>query len=93
MKYFNKDASKVWLTNDEVKTAQSSKLYYTLCVILYLLQTVDPKTEFRQYFEDLLSKYPCWIYGIPCRLGAPPAMAKCKIVLVFKEKPYCCITN
>lgn len=58
MKYFNKDASKVWLTNDEVKTAQSSKLHYTLCVILYLLQTVDPKTEFRQYFEDLLSKYP-----------------------------------
>lgn len=58
MKYFNKDASEVWLTNDEVKTAQSSKLYYTLCVILYWLQTVDPKTEFRQYFEDLPSKYP-----------------------------------
>lgn len=58
MKYFNKDASKVWLTNDEVKTAQSSKLYYTLCVILYLLQTVNPKTKFRQHFKDLLAKYP-----------------------------------
>lgn len=58
MKYFNKDASKVWLTNAEVKTAQSSKLYYTLCVILYLLQTVNPKTKFRQHFKDLLAKYP-----------------------------------
>ncbi len=56
MKYFNKDASKVWLANDEVKTAQSFKLYNTLCVILYLLQPVDPKTKFRQYFKDLLAK-------------------------------------
>ena len=57
-KYLNKDKSKVWLTDAEVKTAQSSKLYYTLCVILYLLQTVNPKTKFRQHFRDLLAKYP-----------------------------------
>ena len=57
-KYLNKDKSKVWLTDAEVKTAQSSKLYYTLCVILYLLQTVNPKTKFRQHFKDLLAKYP-----------------------------------
>lgn len=37
MKYFNKEASKVWLTNAEVKTAQSSKLYYTLCIILFYI--------------------------------------------------------
>ena len=29
-KYLNKDKSKVWLADAEVKTAQSSKLYYTL---------------------------------------------------------------
>lgn len=58
MKYFNKDANKIWLSNDEVQTVQSSKLHYTLCIILYLLQTVNPKTKFRQHFKDLLVKYP-----------------------------------
>ena len=36
--------------------AQNSKLYYTLCIILYLLQTV--KTNFRKHFKELLAKYP-----------------------------------
>lgn len=58
MKYFNKDANKIWLSNDEVQTSQSSKLHYTLCIILYLLQAVNPKTKFRQHFKDLLVKYP-----------------------------------
>ena len=57
-KYVNKDPSKVWLTQAEVRTAQSSKLYYTLCLILYLLQTVNPKTNFRKHFKELLAKYP-----------------------------------
>lgn len=56
-KYFNK-TDKIWLTNDEVNRAQSSKLYYTLCVILYLLQTVNPRTKFKQHFYELLEKYP-----------------------------------
>lgn len=56
-KYFNK-TDKTWLADDEVNCAQSSKLYYTLCVILYLLQTVNPRTKFKQHFYELLEKYP-----------------------------------
>lgn len=57
-KYVNKDPSKIWLTDTEVQCAQSSKLYYTLCIILYLLQTVNPKTNFRKQFLEMLAKYP-----------------------------------
>lgn len=56
-KYYNK-TDKVWLTNEEVDKVQSTKLFYTLCVILYLLQTVNPRTKFKQHFYDLLEKYP-----------------------------------
>lgn len=57
-KYTNRDPNMVWLTHAEVQTVQSSKMYYTLCVILFLLQTVNPKTKFRNHFKDLLAKYP-----------------------------------
>ena len=57
-KYINKDPDRIWLSSSEIQTVQSSKLYYTLCLILYLLQTVNPKTNFRKHFKDLLAKYP-----------------------------------
>ncbi|NLB81268.1 MAG: Abi family protein [Clostridiaceae bacterium] len=57
-KYINKDPNKVWFTQAEVQSVQNSKLYYTLCLILYLLQTVNPKTNFRIHFKNLLIKYP-----------------------------------
>ncbi|MBQ9101083.1 MAG: hypothetical protein IJY54_06880 [Paludibacteraceae bacterium] len=44
-------------TAKEVDEVQSSKLFYTLCVILYLLQTVNPRTKFKKHFNDLLEKY------------------------------------
>ena len=56
-KYYNK-TPKVWLTKDEVDNAQSTRLYYTLCLILYLLQTVNPRTKFKIHFKKLLSDYP-----------------------------------
>lgn len=56
-KYYNK-TEKVWLTNDEVDNIQSTKLFYILCIILFLLQTVNPRTKFKQHFYDLLDKYP-----------------------------------
>lgn len=56
-KYYNK-TSKIWLTNDEVDKVQSSRLFYTLCIILYLLQTVNPRTKFKQHFYNLIDKYP-----------------------------------
>ncbi len=56
-KHYNKTA-KIWLTNDEVDKVQSSRLFYTLCIILYLLQTVNPRTKFKQHFYNLIDKYP-----------------------------------
>ncbi len=42
MKYINKDSGKVWLSNEEVNIAQSKRLYYTLCIILYLPRASTP---------------------------------------------------
>lgn len=58
VKYINKDSGKVWLSNEEVNIAQSKRLYYTLCIILYLLQSVNPNHHFREQFRLLLQKYP-----------------------------------
>ena len=58
VKYTNKDSGKVWLTDEEVNIAQSKRLYYTLCIILYLLQSVNPNHHFREQFRSLLQKYP-----------------------------------
>lgn len=57
-KYINNDPNMVWLNASEVKSVQSPKMYYTLCIILYLLETVNPNTKFRSHFRELLAKYP-----------------------------------
>ena len=36
----------------------TKKVYYTLSIILYLLQTVNPNNTFAQRFKALLAKYP-----------------------------------
>lgn len=56
-KFYNK-TPRIWLTNKEVDNAQSSRLYYTMCLILYLLQTVNPRTKFKTHFKKLLNDYP-----------------------------------
>lgn len=49
----------VWLPSEELKNVKNSKLYYFLCMLLYLLQTVNPKTKFKKHFRELLTeKYP-----------------------------------
>lgn len=57
-KFYNKNQNYVWLEKAEVDTAQSTKMYYSLCLILFLLQTVNPNTNFRTRFKELLKKYP-----------------------------------
>ncbi|MCI2122387.1 MAG: Abi family protein [Bacteroidales bacterium] len=58
-KFYNYNRSdKVWLSGREVDMAQRSKIYYFICILLFLLQTVNPKTKFRQHFMDLLKNYP-----------------------------------
>lgn len=49
----------IWLPEEELRTIKNSKLYYFLCTILYLLQTVNPQTKFKRHFMKLLKEeYP-----------------------------------
>ncbi len=48
----------IWLSNEEIQSAQTRRLYYSLCLILYLLQSVNPNTKFREHFRQLLEDYP-----------------------------------
>ena len=57
-KYFNKNQNYIWLSNEEIQSAQTRRLYYSLCLILYLLQSVNPNTKFREHFRQLLEDYP-----------------------------------
>jgi abortive infection bacteriophage resistance protein len=36
----------------------NNRIYYVLSMIIYLLNTVNPKHTFRQKLEDLFTKYP-----------------------------------
>lgn len=47
--------NKVWLSNPE--KAKRSKVYYFLCMINYLLQTVNPNTSFTARLKALLEEY------------------------------------
>lgn len=49
---------RIWLANEEVAMVQSSRIYYFMCIILYLLQTVNPNSKFKTHFLDLLNEYP-----------------------------------
>lgn len=57
-KYKNPKSGKIWLSKTEVETIKSSRLYYFLCIILYMLQTINPDTKFRKHIKDLLDEYP-----------------------------------
>jgi len=44
-----------WLTD---KTVSNNRIYYVLSMIIYLLNTVNPKHSFKQKLENLFAKYP-----------------------------------
>lgn len=46
---------KLWLENTSIP---NNKVYYMLCVILFLLQTVNPNTTFPNKLKELLIKFP-----------------------------------
>lgn len=48
--------TKKWISSP--KTAQSSKMYYTICIILYFLQTINPNTKFRTHLNNLFNEFP-----------------------------------
>ena len=49
------NTKKTWLENNRVA---NNKSYYILSMVLYLLQTINPKNSFSQRFQALLKKYP-----------------------------------
>jgi len=44
-----------WLINSAVS---NNRIYYVLSMLIYLLNTVNPKNTFKQKFENLFAKYP-----------------------------------
>jgi abortive infection bacteriophage resistance protein len=56
--------SKLWLTSESIVSIKgslgklNSRAYYMLSILLYLLQTVNPKSSFRKKFFLLVNKYP-----------------------------------
>lgn len=44
-----------WISNPD--TVQRGKIYYFLCMIIYLLQTVNPTSSFKNRIMDLLDEY------------------------------------
>lgn len=50
---FSRD--KVWISNPA--QAKRSKIYYTLCMINYLLQSVNPNSSFSERLKQLISEY------------------------------------
>lgn len=52
----SKSNVKNWITDPE--RAKRSKVYYFLCVVNYLLQTVNPTSDFKNRLIKLISDYP-----------------------------------
>lgn len=44
-----------WISDPD--TARRNKVYYSLCMIYYMLQTVNPKTHFKRHLFELLDNY------------------------------------
>lgn len=47
--------SLMWISNPD--TVQRGKVYYVLCMLNYLLQTVNPTSSFKKRLKELLSSY------------------------------------
>ena len=50
-----KTTTNTWITDKNVRT---NKTYFMLCMIRYLLQTVNPNTTFSDRLKQLFAKYP-----------------------------------
>ncbi|MBK7882892.1 MAG: Abi family protein [Chitinophagaceae bacterium] len=46
---------KIWISNTNIR---NSRTYFILCMIKFLLQTVNPKTGFSSKLKSLLKEYP-----------------------------------
>ena len=49
------NTKKPWLNNQQIS---NKRTYFILSILLYLLQTINPKNTFVDRFNVLLNKYP-----------------------------------
>jgi abortive infection bacteriophage resistance protein len=52
---FPKNAANTWITNSH---ARNNRLFFTLSMIIYLLNVINPTNRFKQKLEILFKKYP-----------------------------------
>lgn len=55
VKYMSNNANAKWLS--EPKNIENTKVYYTMCILQYLLCKVDPDFGLKEKFDDLLKKH------------------------------------
>tara|TARA_R110002050_G_scaffold57866_7_gene130293 strand:+ start:89677 stop:90573 length:897 start_codon:yes stop_codon:yes gene_type:complete len=48
-------SKKTWLDNDKI---ENNKMYYTFSILLFLMQTINPKNSLATRFKSLLLEYP-----------------------------------
>ena len=58
--------NRTWISNSN--NVQRSKLYYFLCMLNYLLQSINPTSSFKQKLHLLLKQYP---YASKSSMGFP----------------------
>ena len=51
----------IWLNKDTVKTERRKSLYYFVCMLNYMLQTVNPTSDFKNKLRNLLTEYKDYI--------------------------------
>jgi len=52
---FPRNATGAWLQNRQIGI---NRVFYALSMLIYLLNTVNPKHTFKQKLENLFAKYP-----------------------------------
>lgn len=45
-----------WISNPDF--TQTSKMYYSICLIMYFLQTINPNSKFKLHFAKLCNEFP-----------------------------------
>lgn len=51
----------IWLNKDTVKIERRKSLYYFVCMLNYILQTVNPTSDFKNKLYDLLEEYKDYV--------------------------------
>ena len=57
-RYYHKGGRLYWLTRREMDNLNTSKMYYAICIIIFIMQTVAPEAKFRRKFIALATAYP-----------------------------------